>query len=65
MPAEEIEHATAGLRFVTRVIPHPDRKVRILQQEWAVVTWEGTETTHATPSARRTEWRDVPLVEEG
>lgn len=58
MPADGFV-ATAELRFVTRYIPDPRygasgiaKGVRILQQRWVA-------------RDNSSEWRDVPLVEEG
>ena len=65
------KHPTGKLRFhqqgpVVMVVAHDGMTAipastnpRILQQEWAIITFEGTR-----PQTRRTEWRDVPLVVE-
>ncbi len=60
---------SAELRFVSRTMPDPQfatappRKQRILQQLWAIYHHApGNPLLH---HRRETEWRDVPLVEEG
>jgi hypothetical protein len=71
LPPTIIEtHPTMNLRFIQRgnemvvsshgpvAIPFP-RNPRVLQQEWATITFEGNR-----PVQRETEWRDVPLVVE-
>jgi hypothetical protein len=58
------EHPTGFHRYVKRKNPDLSPLVgplyrRIHQQEWALVTFTGM-----YPTDRRTEWRDVPEVEE-
>jgi hypothetical protein len=65
MPADGYV-ALPDLRFVTRMLPRPGAPgdilygTRILQQRWVRA---GTMWGDLTPE--NSEWRDVPLVEEG
>lgn len=63
MPAESMVN-TNELRFVRRRLETPTPQIGyrfILQQRWVVI---GTERT-AELTDENSEWRDVPLVEEG
>lgn len=56
------ETPTGRLRFVLRTtynVAHGpwEYRVRVLQQEWRVITGNHKDRTE------RTEWRDVPMVE--
>ncbi len=56
-----ISESPGALRFVERPVqvdPNLVRVERILQQQWAVTTYDDD----AKPNDVRMEWRDVPLV---
>lgn len=57
------ERPTPYLRRLTIGCPmdltYPDGKKTVLQQQWEIVEYDGL-----TPRVGRTEWRDVPEVEE-
>lgn len=65
---ETKEHPTPKLRFVQRQVAVPIndgregiiRELRILQQEWEIVTLERRHG-ELMPTEFRFEWRDVPL----
>lgn len=59
-PATTHEHSTTNLRYVDRPTGHIAVRQLVLQQEWAIVTFDGRNR----PIDRKTEWRDVPVVTE-
>lgn len=58
----EAVDAQVNLRFIERKIE--GRNLRILQQAWAITTYERAPHEVPVPVGVRTEWRDVPLVTE-